>query len=186
VKLDGATRVWIVSCSVAAVCIFLTGALRASSILGPGTLFGAFTISIAILLFFAIKLATARPRLNLTLAAETIVAIGIFSLIISIAVVLFSVSGFMIEISQRDLTITDMRRFAWPFGEGLAAAAIAPFIATLLRHIESNLASVDSGDAGTRAETPKNRPLSQRRVVRKSLLIMETVFPAERSARPKV
>jgi methyl-accepting chemotaxis protein len=148
VKLDGATRVWIVSCSVAAVCIFLTGALRASSILGPGTLFGAFTISIAILLFFAIKLATARPRLNLTLAAETIVAIGIFSLIISIAVVLFSVSGFMIEISQRDLTITDMRRFAWPFGEGLAAAAIAPFIATLLRHIESNLASVDSGDAG--------------------------------------
>ncbi len=108
-KLDGATRVWIVSCSVAAVCIFLTGALRASSILGPGTLFGAFTISIAILLFFAIKLATARPRLNLTLAAETIVAIGIFSLIISIAVVLFSVSEFMIEISQRDLTITDMR-----------------------------------------------------------------------------
>lgn len=147
-KLDNATRVWLVSSSATAIFIFSTGALRASGVLGQGTLFGAFTISIVVLGFFAIKFATARPRLNLTLAAETIVALGIFSLIISIAVVLFSVSEFMVETSQRDLTIADMRQFAWPFGEGLAAAAIAPFVATLLRHIESNLAAVDSGDAG--------------------------------------
>jgi hypothetical protein len=64
------------------------------------------------------------------------------------SVVLLSVSEFMTEIAGRDLTIEDMRRFAWPFGEGLAAAAIAPFVATLLRHIEANPSTVDSGDAG--------------------------------------
>jgi hypothetical protein len=148
VKIHGATRVWLIASSAAAICIFITGALRASGALGQGALIGAFTISIAILCFFAIKLATTKPRLNLTLAAETIVALGIFSLIISITVVLLSVSEFLIEISQRDLTITDMRQFAWPFAEGLAAAAIAPFVATLLRHTESNFASFDSGEAG--------------------------------------
>src|SRR5262245_60870544 len=54
----------------------------------------------------------------------------------------------MTEITSRDLSLEDMRRFAWPFGEGLAAAAIAPFIATLLRHVETNIVTVESGEAG--------------------------------------
>jgi hypothetical protein len=76
------------------------------------------------------------------------VALGIFSLIVSIAVVLLNVSDFMTEIASRDLSSEDMRRFAWPFAEGLAAAAIAPFVATLLRHVESNISTVESGEAG--------------------------------------
>ncbi len=147
-KIEEATRLWLIASSAAAVAIFASGILRAAGKIGPGTLFLVFALSIVGLLYLAIKLASARPRLNLTLAAETLVALGIFSLIISIAVVLFGVSEFMIEVSKRDLSIDDMRRFAWPFGEGLAAAAIAPFIATLLRHIESNVSSIDSGDAG--------------------------------------
>jgi hypothetical protein len=47
------------------------------------------------------------------------VALGIFSLIVSIAVVLLNVSDFMTEIASRDLSSEDMRRFAWPFAEGL-------------------------------------------------------------------
>lgn len=146
-KLEEATRTWLIASSVAAIAIFASGILRAAGKLGPGTLFVVFAISMVVLLYLALKLANARPRLNLTLAAETLVALGIFSLIISIAVVMFSASEFMLEIAKRDLSMEDMRRFAWPFGEGLMAAAVAPFIATLLRHIESNVSSADSGDA---------------------------------------
>jgi hypothetical protein len=134
--------------SVAAVTIFICGILRAIGKLGPGMLFASFAASIVVLLYLAIKLSSTRPRLNLTLAAETLVALGIFSLITSIAVALFGVSEFMVDIASRDLSIEDMRKFTWPFGEGLAAAAIAPFVATLLRHIESNISTVESGEAG--------------------------------------
>ena len=147
-KLQLATRTWLIFASIAAIAIFACGLLRAMGILGQGSLFGAFAVSIVLLLYSAIKLANGRPRLNLTHAAETIVALGIFSLITSISVVLFSVTNFMTESASRDLSIEDMRRFAWPFGEGLAAAAIAPFIATLLRHIEENLSTTESGETG--------------------------------------
>jgi methyl-accepting chemotaxis protein len=148
VKLQSATRTWLIFASGAAVAIFVCGLLRAVDTLGSGTLFGAFGTSIVVLFYVAIKLANERPRLNLTLAAETLVALGIFALIISISVVLLGVSDFMTEIASRDLSVEDMRRFAWPFVEGLAAAAIAPFVATLLRHIEANISTVESGDAG--------------------------------------
>jgi hypothetical protein len=148
VKLQPATRTWLLLASTAAIAIFVCGLLRATGTLGQGTLFGAFAVSIVVLLYQAVKLATTRPRLNLTLAAETLVALGIFSLIISISVVLLSVSDLVTIIGTRDLSIEDMRRFAWPFGEGLAAAAIAPFVATLLRHVEANLSAVESGEAG--------------------------------------
>lgn len=146
-KLEDATRTWLIASSLAAIAIFGSGILRAAGKMGPGTLFFVFAMSMVGLLYLALKLANARPRLNLTLAAETLVALGIFSLIISIAVVLFSASEFMLDIAKRDLSIDNMRRFAWPFGEGLMAAAVAPFIATLLRHIESSVSSIDSGDA---------------------------------------
>jgi methyl-accepting chemotaxis protein len=148
VKLDPATRTWLIFSCAAAVTIFIFGILRAAGTLGPGTLFASFAASIVVLLYLAIKLSSTRPRLNLTLAAETLVALGIFSLITSIAVALFGVSEFMIDVTSRDLSVEDMRRFTWPFGEGLAAAAIAPFVATLLRHIESNVSTVESGEAG--------------------------------------
>jgi hypothetical protein len=146
-KVDKATLTWLIATSTTAVLIFLCGLLRALGILGHGAIAATFILSVAVLLFFALKLSSTRPRLNLTLAAETLVALGIFTLIISIMVVLLSVSEFMIEIAGRDLTLDDMRRFAWPFAEGLGAAAIAPFIATLLRHIEANQASIGTGEA---------------------------------------
>jgi hypothetical protein len=148
VKLERATHTWLVSATLAALAVFGSGVMRAIGVWGHGALFGTFAVSIVFLIYLAIKLASTRPRLNLTLAAETLVALGIFSLIISIAVVLLNVSEFMTEIASRDLSIEDMRRFAWPFGEGLAAAAIAPFVATLLRHVESNVSTVESGEAG--------------------------------------
>lgn len=147
-KLDRATKTWLIFSCIAAVTIFISGILRATGTLGPGMLFASFAASIVVLLYLAIKLSSTRPRLNLTLAAETLVALGIFSLITSIAVALFGVSEFMVDVTSRDLSIEDMRKFTWPFGEGLAAAAIAPFVATLLRHIESNVSTTESGEAG--------------------------------------
>src|SRR5262249_53552017 len=120
----------------------------ASGFLGNWTLGGTFIAAIAILLYLAIRLSTARPRLNLTLAAETVVALGIFSLIISIMVVILGVSEFMMEFTSRDPSLEHFRCFALPFAEGLMAAAIAPFIATILRHVESNTAAADSADTG--------------------------------------
>jgi methyl-accepting chemotaxis protein len=148
VKLERATRTWLIFATLAALAVFGSGVMRAIGVWGHGALFGAFAVSMVVLIYLAINLANIKPRLNLTLAAETVVALGIFSLIISIAVVLLNVSEIMSEIESRDLSIEDMRRFAWPFGEGLAAAAIAPFVATLLRHVESNISTVESGEVG--------------------------------------
>jgi hypothetical protein len=148
VKLERATRTWLIFATLAALAVFGSGLMRAIGVWGEGALFGAFAVSIVVLIYLAIKLARVKPRLNLTLAAETIVALGIFSLIISVAVVLLNVSEFLTEIASRDLSIEDMRRFAWPFAEGLTAAAIAPIVATLLRHVESNISMVESGEAG--------------------------------------
>ncbi|MGJ4904944.1 hypothetical protein ACQR0V_25480 [Bradyrhizobium sp. HKCCYLS2058] len=146
-KVDKPTLTWLIAASVAATLVLFCGFLRTLGIAGHGSLAATFILSVAVLLFFSLKLSSTRPRLNLTLAAETLVALGIFTLIISIMVVLLSVSEFMIEIAGRDLTLDDMRRFAWPFAEGLGAAAIAPFVATLLRHIEANQTSIDTGDS---------------------------------------
>jgi hypothetical protein len=100
------------------------------------------------LVLLAVKLASAKPRLNLTIAAETVVALGIFSLILSIAVALYGVSDFVTEIGKRELSIDDIRRFTVPFIEGLAAAALAPFVATILRHFEASYAATESGETG--------------------------------------
>src|SRR4029079_10936710 len=41
-----------------------------------------------------------------------------------------------------------LRRISVPFIEGLLAAGIAPFIATLLRHFEASYSAVESGETG--------------------------------------
>jgi hypothetical protein len=105
-------------------------------------------VSIVLLFLLAMKLAGAKPRLNLTIAAESVVALGIFSLILSIAVALYGISDFVTQMATRDLTIDDIRRFTVPFIEGLAAAALAPFIATVLRHFEASFAAIESGETG--------------------------------------
>jgi hypothetical protein len=130
------------------MAILICAPLRATGTLGAWSLVLVFLVSIVVLFFLAMKLASAKPRLNLTIAAETIVALGIFSLILSIAVALYGVSDFVTEMAKRDLTIDDIRQFTVPFIEGLAAAALAPFIATVLRHFEASVAAVESGETG--------------------------------------
>ena len=124
-KLDATTKIWLGSTFAAALAILICAPLRASGVLGEWTLLFAFFVSIVLLFLLAMKLAGAKPRLNLTIAAESSVALGIFSLILSIAVALYGVSDFMTEIAKRDLTIDDIHRFTVPFIEGLVAAALA-------------------------------------------------------------
>lgn len=147
-KLDPTTKTWLRSTSIAAAAILICAPLRATGKLGPWTLFIVFFVSILALVALAVKLADARPRLNLTIAAESIVALGIFSLILSIAVALYGVSDLITEMAKRALSIEDIRRFSVPFIEGLAAAAIAPFIATILRHVEASFIAAESGEMG--------------------------------------
>jgi hypothetical protein len=52
------------------------------------------------------------------------------------------------QILGREMTTEDIRRFTVPFIEGLAAAALAPFIATVLRHFEASFAATESGETG--------------------------------------
>jgi hypothetical protein len=147
-NLDATTKVWLGSVSAAALAILIVAPLRAIGVLSAWNLILVFLVSIVLLFFLAMKLVDAKPRLNLTIAAESIVALGIFSLILSIAVALYGVSDFMTQMDKRDLTSDDIRRFTVPFIEGLAAAALAPFIATVLRHFEASFSAIESGEAG--------------------------------------
>jgi hypothetical protein len=147
-KVDAATKIWAGSASTAAAAIFLCAFLRATGALGAFTLIPVFVVAIVLLVLIAVKLAAARPRLNLTIAAESIIALGIFSLILSLIVALHGVSEFVEDAARRSLTIEDINRFTVPFIEGLAAAGIAPFIATILRHFEASFAAIESGETG--------------------------------------
>jgi len=147
VKDMDATRLWLWSTGGAGTAIFVAGILRAGGKIGAGTLFVAFGLAMIGLLYLAFRTRHATPRLNLTLAAESVVALGIFSLIVSILAALVGVADLMVDISKREIAMEDVKRFAWPFVEGLAAAAVAPVIATMMRHIETHVGTVDSGDA---------------------------------------
>ncbi len=159
-KIDGATRSWLIFSAFAALAVFSSGILRATGHLGNGAIFATFAASISFLVYQAINLAGRKPHLNLTLAAETIVAFGIFSLIVSIAVVMLNVSEFLIKGSERELSIDEMRRFAWPFAEGLVAAAIAPFLATFFRHLESSTFTTEVDEPGLAAATSEAETLA--------------------------
>src|SRR4051812_14279409 len=118
-KLDRPTAIWAAAATCAALVITICAVLRGTGHLGAWKFVSAFVIAIVLLLLLAGKLAAERPRLNLTIAAESIVALGIFSLILSLIVALNSMSDFVKEFSTRDLTIEDISRLTVPFMEGL-------------------------------------------------------------------
>jgi hypothetical protein len=58
VKLEHATRTWLIFATLAALLVFGSGVMRARGVWGNGALFGAFAVSIIVLIYLAIKLAT--------------------------------------------------------------------------------------------------------------------------------
>jgi hypothetical protein len=78
-------------------------------------------------------------RFDMTIAAETVVAFGVFSLIGGIALAIFATRGGSLnfhDIAEGDVNSVDLNILLISFGDGLLASAFAPLLATVLRHIE--------------------------------------------------
>jgi hypothetical protein len=78
--------------------------------------------------------AKSTARFDMTVAAETIVALGVFSLITGIVVAVAATPR--AHITMGNSTLREFEPLLIPFGEGLLASAVAPLLATILRQIE--------------------------------------------------
>ena len=98
--------------------------------------FGIATLGAQIWLFTAALYLRARSttQFDMTVAAETLVALGVFGLITGI--VLAVVAAPRANIILGSSTLKDFEPVLIPFGEGLFASAVAPLFATVLRQIE--------------------------------------------------
>jgi hypothetical protein len=129
--------------AVIAIAIVLIGGLVSSEAAGDpaaaGTMrfsFGIATLVAQSELFFAALYLRSRSatRFDMTVAAETLVALGVFSLIAGIVLAVIATPG--LHITPSNNTLADFEPLLIPFAEGLFASAAAPLLATLLRQIE--------------------------------------------------
>jgi methyl-accepting chemotaxis protein len=80
-----------------------------------------------------------EPRFDMTIAAETVVAFGVFSLIGGIALAIFATRGSSLNIHdmiEGNANPVDLDILLISFGDGLLASAFAPLLATVMRHVE--------------------------------------------------
>jgi hypothetical protein len=98
--------------------------------------FGVATLAAQSELFFAALYLRSRSatRFDMTVAAETLVALGVFSLIAGIVLAVIATPG--LHITAGNSPLVDFEPLLIPFAEGLFASAAAPLLATLLRQIE--------------------------------------------------
>ena len=74
-------------------------------------------------------------RFDMIVASESIIAFGIFSLVLGLVMSLNFASEAALELSE--ITLSNLRPVMVPFLEGLCAAAVAPALATVLRQYEA-------------------------------------------------
>jgi hypothetical protein len=98
--------------------------------------FGIATLLAQTEVFFAALYLRSRSatRFDMTVAAETLVALGVFSLIAGIVLAVIATPS--LQITGGNGTLADFEPLLIPFAEGLFASAAAPLLATLLRQIE--------------------------------------------------
>lgn len=82
-------------------------------------------------------------RFDMIVASESIIAFGIFSLVLGLVMSLNFASSTTLDLS--DLTFEALRPLMVPFLEGLCAAAVAPALATVLRQYDA-LSAADEGE----------------------------------------
>jgi hypothetical protein len=113
--------------------------------------FGIAALAAQIELFSAALYLRSRsaPRFDMTVAAETLVALGVFSLIVGIVLAAIAMPG--LNISAGAVTLADFKPLVISFAEGLLASALAPVLATLLRQIEV-LKYAPHSESGTTGE----------------------------------
>jgi hypothetical protein len=126
---------------VIAIAIVLIGGFVSSQAAGDAA--GAMHLSYGIAallaqgeLFFAALYLRSRSetRFDMTVAAETLVALGVFSLITGIVLAVIAAPN--LYLAAGNGTPRDFEPILVPFAEGLFASAVAPLLATLLRQIE--------------------------------------------------
>jgi hypothetical protein len=108
--------------------------LRYRAVLPEGGFAGGTLIVFLVIALMAMSLNRYSHRFDLTVAAETLVALGIFSLIVGLIAAIFKALALPQEFRITDLQ--DLRPLAAPFLEGLFTAAVAPFLAATLRNYE--------------------------------------------------
>jgi hypothetical protein len=129
--------------AVVAIAIVLLGGLVSSNAAGDPAAaspmrfgFGIATLVAQSELFFAALYLRSRSamRFDMTVAAETLVALGVFSLITGIVLAVITTPS--LHVTASNGTLQDFEPLLIPFAEGLFASAAAPLLATLLRQIE--------------------------------------------------
>lgn len=129
--------------AIVAIAIVLIGAVVSAEAAGdPGaTITMRYSFATATLiaqngLFWAALYLRSKSakRFDMTVAAETLVALGVFSLITGIVLAVIALPS--ARITMGTSTLADLEPVLIPFGEGLFASAVAPLLATLLRQIE--------------------------------------------------
>lgn len=106
------------------------GSTPASVLFGLGVLGGLLLLVVS-----AIGLRARRiPRFDMMVAAEVIVAYGILSLVLGLALAISNV--LRSDVTQGGIQLEELRPLLTPFVEGLVAAGVAPLAAVALRQLE--------------------------------------------------
>jgi hypothetical protein len=108
--------------------------------------FTVFTIAAALLLTLVAFVVGGKSRqFNLTVAAETLVAFGIFSLVVGLGcAILLALSRFQ---SADTIKMDDLGAVTTVFIEGLFTAAVCPMLAMLIRIRDAQLRVAEAGGA---------------------------------------
>lgn len=151
--VTAAFRIWIVASLCAVISVVLAAAWRTSSVL-PQYGFTKLTVAAACALtVIAFGIGRNSRQFNLTVAAETLVAFGVLSLVVGLgSAILLAVNRFQ---ATRSISVEDLSVVATVFIEGLFTAAVCPMLAMLIRIREAHLRIIEAGgpemDAAARA-----------------------------------
>lgn len=146
-------RVWIVASLMSVVAVGVAAALRTSNTL-PQYGFTVFTVLTALVLTcVAFFIGRSSRQFNLTVAAETLVAFGVLSLVVGLGTaILLAVNRFQMA---NAIAMDDLKTVTTVFIEGLFTAAVCPMLAMLIRIREAQLRIVEAAgpemDAAARA-----------------------------------
>jgi methyl-accepting chemotaxis protein len=148
-----AFRTWIVASLFGVIIVVLASTCRAFGIL-PRYAFATLSVVAACALtLIAFAIGRNTRQFNLTVAAETLVAFGVLSLVVGLgSAILLAVGRFQVT---NVIAIDDLSEVTTVFIEGLFTAAVCPMLAMLIRIREAQLRIVEAGgpemDAAARA-----------------------------------
>jgi len=141
--VTAAFRTWIVASLLGVIGVVLASVWRTSGVL-PQYGFTTLTVGAAgALTVIAFGIGRNSRQFNLTVAAETLVAFGVLSLVVGLgSAILLAVSRFK---ATKTIAIEDLSAVTTVFIEGLFTAAVCPMLAMLIRIREAQLRVIEAG-----------------------------------------